>query len=264
MEHSIHCGTSGWAYDDWRGPFYPPNTPPRDYLSRYAEAFDVVEVDSTYYRVPTAEMVAGWQARTPARFGFALKMPRVITHEKVLRDCEAEMAAFRAALAPLAGKLMCVLLQFGYFNRRAFTNAGPFLDRLSAFLKHYAGELPFACEIRNRAWLNAHYFDLLRAHGVSAALVEHAWLPPVNALLEQFDVVTGRFSYFRLIGDRVEIEKTTQKWDRVVVDRQQDLRRVAGAVREAAKRATVLVFVNNHYAGHGPQTCRELQAELNA
>jgi uncharacterized protein YecE (DUF72 family) len=261
---NIRVGTSGWSYDDWVGSFNPAGVAKADYLGWYAGTYDVVEVDSTFYRPPSENMVRGWAARTPAQFAFALKMPRTITHDKVLTDCEAEMEQLLAALAPLGPKLRTVLLQFGYFNRQAFPSARPFFDRLAAFCQRYGGQVPLTCEIRNRNWLTADYFELLRAHGVAAALVEQAWLPPIDALVEQFDVLTAPWSYVRLIGDREAIEKLTTKWERLVVDRTADLRRVAGALRRIAARAEVLVFVNNHYAGHGPACCQALQAALAA
>ncbi len=262
MTHTIRVGTSGWSYDDWVGPFYPPGTASGEYLAHYATQYNVVEVDSTYYRPPSLRMVQGWAGRTPAGFGFALKTPRTITHEKVLADCDHEIEALLEALTPLGAKLKCLLLQFGYFNRQAFASAQPFFERLAAFFRKYAARVPLACEIRNKSWLNADYFDLLRTHRVSAALVEHAWLPPVNALVDEFDVCTGPVSYVRLIGDREGIEKITQKWGEVVVDRATDLRRIALALRQIAARAEVLVFINNHYAGHGPATCRALQEQV--
>jgi uncharacterized protein YecE (DUF72 family) len=264
MAGNIRIGTSGWAYDDWVGPFYPPGTRPADYLSCYAQHFDVVEVDSTFYRPPPATMVAGWAARTGEQFGFALKMPRTITHDKVLRDCDAEMEALLPAFGLLGPKLCAVLLQFGYFNRKAFAAPGPFLQRLAAFFGQYASRLPLACEIRNRNWLSKDYFALLREHHVAAALVEHAWLPPISDLIERHDVATGPNVYVRLIGDRAGIEKITTKWDKVVVDRSSDLRRIAETLRKIAQRADVLVFVNNHYAGHGPESCRQLRVAVAA
>ena len=262
MRNAIHIGTSGWSYDDWVGPFYPAGTAKGEYLATYAAQFDVVEVDSTYYRSPTARMVAGWAERTPAEFRFALKVPGEITHERVLVDCEAPMDSLLATLEPLTPKIRCLLLQFGYFNRSAFRSAAPFFERLDAFLVAYAPRVPLAVEIRNKGWLTREYFDVLRGHNVAATLVEHAWLPPIDRLIEMHDVVTGPFSYFRLIGDRKGIEQVTKTWEQVVVDRSADLRRVAGAIRHIAERTEVVVFVNNHYAGHAPTTCRDLQAAL--
>jgi uncharacterized protein YecE (DUF72 family) len=86
---NLRVGTSSWSAGSWVGPFYPPGTRPADFLPRYAEHFDTVEVDSTFYRAPSKEMVKNWYARTPARFVFAAKFPQTITHEKVLPDCGA-------------------------------------------------------------------------------------------------------------------------------------------------------------------------------
>ncbi len=259
MSHAIRVGTSGWSYDDWVGPFYPQGAGKRDYLAHYASRFDVVEVDSTYYAVPRLSTVQGWADRTPEHFRFALKMPGEITHKRVLVDCEGVMEQFVAVLEPLREKLICVLLQFGYFNRKAFATAGPFFDRLRSFLERYAGQLPLACEIRNKHWLSGDYFDLLRAHNVSSALVEHAWLPPLDRVMETHDVVTGPLAYVRLIGDRRGIEEITTTWEKPVVDRDRDLERVSFALRRIAERVEVVTFVNNHYAGHGPDTVGQLE-----
>ena len=262
MDTKIHIGTSGWSYDDWVGPFYPPGAAKRDYLGCYAEKFDIVEVDSTYYAIPAQRMVAGWAERTPEHFRFALKVPGEITHKKVLVDCEEEMESFLAALEPLTSKIQCLLLQFGYFNRTAFAAPKPFFERLDAFLRRYAERIPIAAEIRNKNWLTADYFDLLRGHNVPATLVEHAWLPPINRLIENQDVISGPFSYVRLIGDRKGIEKITKTWEKPVVDRSADLKRIAAALRKIARQVPVVTFVNNHYAGHGPETCRQLRDAL--
>lgn len=262
MAHPIRIGTSGWAYDDWVGPFYTPGTGKGDYLEHYARVFDIVEVDSTYYRPPNRRMVQGWADRTPDAFTFALKTSSTITHEKVLADCEGDMEQVIEALEPLRPKLKCLLLQFGYFNRQAFRSAAPFFERLDAFFDKFAARVPLACEIRNKSWLGSPYFDLLRAHNVSATLAEHAWLPPLQRIVAEHDVVTGPLAYVRLLGDRKRIEEITKKWDQTVIERGEDLRRIAQSVREIARRAEVLVFINNHYAGHAPTTCRALADAL--
>lgn len=254
----IRVGTSGWSYDDWVGPFYPDKTPKAAYLEHYAARFDCVEVDSTYYAIPRRSMVEGWASRTSEDFRFALKAPSVITHEKVLRDCDEDAEAFFSAIEPLKSRTLCVLLQFGYFNRGAFASAGPFFERLTAFLAKYGTRVQFAVEIRNKNWLTRDYFDLLRSHNAVCTLVEHAWLPPLDQLIQKHDVVTGPFSYLRLIGDRDAIEKITKTWERVVIERDADLERVAASIRQLATRTEVVTFINNHYAGHGPEICRRL------
>jgi uncharacterized protein YecE (DUF72 family) len=109
----ILIGCSGWSYPDWEGPFYPPGLAAGEYLEWYADRFPIVEVDSTFYRPPTPRMVRTWRDRTPAGFQLVPKVPRVITHEKQLRDCAEEVDGFVSSIAPLGPKLRVALLQMG-------------------------------------------------------------------------------------------------------------------------------------------------------
>jgi len=131
---TIHLGTSAFTAAGWEGSFYPAGMKPADYLTYYATKFDTVEVDSTFYRTPSAATVRGWYAKTPKDFIFALKVPQEITHEKVLHDCDAEFKAFLSAADLLGEKLGPVLFQFGYFNQKAFPSLDEFLARLLPFL----------------------------------------------------------------------------------------------------------------------------------
>lgn len=262
MNGKYHIGTSGWSYDDWIGPFYPRGTAAADFLPIYAEQFPAVEVDSTYYRPPTAKMAKAWACKTSPNFRFFLKASGEVMHKRVLVDYDGEMEAMLAALQPLGEKVRCLLLQFGYFNRAAFSTARPFFDRLDDFLKRFARRIVCAVEIRNKTWFTQEYLDLLRGHGAVAVLAEQAWMPPINQLVDSYDVITGPFSYVRLIGDRQGIEKITMKWNKTVVDRSEDLRHVKAALRQLTRYNEAFIFVNNHYAGHGPATARHLQATL--
>lgn len=93
-DHPILIGCSGWSYPDWEGVIYPPGLRSSEFLEYYADRFPIVEVDSTFYRSPTPRMIHSWDHQTPDGFRFALKVPRVITHEKYLSGCEAEVEAF--------------------------------------------------------------------------------------------------------------------------------------------------------------------------
>jgi len=259
---SIRVGTSGWSYQDWIGPFYPPGTPARDFLSWYADRFNTVEVDSTFYATPPASRAAHWAASTPADFRFCLKVPQAITHEKALLNCDAERDTFLRAIEPLGSKAYALLLQFGYFNKQAFRHAHEFFDRLDNFLQKYPGPTPVAVEIRNRAWLTPEFFQLLQSHRAAYCLADHAWMPPPEHVLARHDLLTGDFLYVRLIGDRAGIEKVTRTWDRVVADRSEAIRRLVAALAGVIPRGNVVVFVNNHYAGHAPASCEDLLAAL--
>jgi uncharacterized protein YecE (DUF72 family) len=261
--HPILLGTSGWSYPDWVGPFYPDGLDSSDQLAFYADRFDVVEVDSSFYRPPTARMVRAWRSRTPDGFRFALKVPQVITHTKRLKDCAEEVEGFVGSILPLGEKLDCALLQLGYFNRQAFATFDEFLDTLDPFLAAWPHEkVPLAVEIRNPRWVHADLMTVLRAHGASYTLTDQSWMPRPWEVVEKLDVVTGPLVFVRLLGDREGIEKITTTWDRVVVDRSQDVDRLAAVLKELSARARVLVFANNHYAGHSPATVRMLRERL--
>ena len=127
----IRLGTSAFTAAGWPGSFYPAKLKPAEYLSFYATQFDTVEIDSTFYRTPSASTVRGWHAKTPPGFIFAAKVPRVITHEKVLRDCQPELKQFLSTMDLLGEKLGPLLFQFGYFNRKTFHRTLRFLPPTS-------------------------------------------------------------------------------------------------------------------------------------
>jgi uncharacterized protein YecE (DUF72 family) len=260
--HSVRIGTCGWSYKEWSGVFYPDRLAPADFLSAYATHYPVVEVDSTFYRTPSHKMVEGWRERTPATFGFSLKVPQVITHEKILLDCRQELAEFLSAARLLEGQLLCCLLQFGYFNRGAFATLDAFLKRLDPFLADWPRDVPVAVEVRNKGWATAKLAECLRRHQAVWALVDQAWMPAPLKVLEQFDPVTGPFAYVRLLGDRAEVDALTKTLDRTVLDRSEQLRDDAEAIERLRERVPVLVFVNNHFAGYAPATVAQLQEQL--
>lgn len=258
----VSIGTCGWSYKDWRGPFYPAHLAERDFLSFYAERFAVVEVDNTFYRSPSLKTIADWQRKTPESFRFSLKVPQTITHEKVLLDCGKDLADFLRAARQLEAKLLCCLLQFGYFNRAAFASLDDFLDRLDPFLSDWPADVPVAVELRNKAWLTPPLFDCLRRHAAAYVLADQAWMPVPLYLAQRLDVVTGPFAYVRLLGDRAEVDRATKKLDRAVVDRADQIRADALAIQLLRERVPVLAFVNNHFAGYAPGTIEDLLAAL--
>jgi uncharacterized protein YecE (DUF72 family) len=258
----VRIGTCGWSYDAWRGGFYPAGTQPRDYLTYYAQRYSVVEVDSTFYRTPTLKMIREWQEKTPDHFGFSLKVPRVVTHDKVMRDCVEELEGFIAAVRLLKTKLLCCLLQFGYFNRSAFASLNQFLDRLDPFLAAWPKDVPVAVEVRNKAWMTPALGDCLREHGAVWVLPDQAWMPSPLSVVQRLDAVTGSFAYVRLLGDRAEVDERTEKLDRIVVDRSAQVRADAEAVYLLSRKVPAFVFVNNHFAGFAPQTVQQLRDEL--
>jgi uncharacterized protein YecE (DUF72 family) len=253
----LHLGTSSFTAKGWEKAFYPPQTPPRDYLSYYATKFDALEVDATFYGTPAVSTVKNWNAKTPPNFRFALKTPQEITHERVLREADSLMNEFLRATEPLGEKLAVILLQLPYFNKNAFARPTDFLNRLKPFLEKLPAQPRFALEIRNGQWLVPAFFDLLRKHSVAFALIDHPWMPRPLEYLAQSDPVTADFSYIRWLGDRKTIEELTQVWDKTIVDRSGELQEWVDACRNFIKRKIRLfAFANNHYGGYAPETLR--------
>jgi len=258
----IRIGTSALSAAGWEGSFYPKGMKPADYLPFYATKFDTVELDNTFYRRPPVSTVQGWNAKTPSGFIFAAKVPQVITHEKVLIDCQDDLKYFLKTIDALGDKLGPLLFQFGYFNQKAFKTQADFLSVLKPFLKTLPKGYQFAVEIRNKNWMNAEFADVLRDRGVALTLIDQSWVPRPWELKEKFDLVTADFSYVRWLGDRKGIEQETKTWDKTIVDRKGDLKRWADILKEMVlnkKLRKLFAFANNHYAGHAPAAVKLFQ-----
>jgi len=267
---ALLCGTSSWSEKSWVGPFYPEGTAPGDFLSCYAGQFAAVEADVTYYRIPSRSMVAGWRCKTPPGFRLAAKFPRFIVHggdgprpdPAVVLDLERTRevtARFLEVMAELGERCGPLVLQFPYFNRRIFSGPAPFLARLDAYLGGLPSGFRYAVEVRNRAWLAEPLLEILRRHRAALVLVELPYLPHPADLAARIDCVTTDFLYARLIGDRKAVDERTKTFDRVVLDRSGSLGRWAELLHDLRQRVPrTYVFANNHYAGHGPATIRDL------
>lgn len=259
----IHLGTSAFTADGWVGSFYPDDLKPADYLTYYATKFDTVEVDSTFYRTPSPSTVRGWNEKTPKGFLLATKIPRVITHEKVLKDCEGDFKKFLDTMDIMGDKLGPLLFQFGYFNKGAFKSLDEFLARFVPFLKRLPMGYKFAVEIRNKNWLVPKFADVLRERGVALTLIDQAWMPRPSEWFAKLDPITADFTYIRWLGDRKGIEKLTKTWDKTIVNRTQELTEWVEIVRKVHKRKIqIFAYANNHYAGHAPATIEQFQKLL--
>lgn len=252
---NIRVGTSGFTAAGWAGSFYPARIKPGDYLGFYADRFDTVEVDSTFYGTPSLKTVKSWASKTPAEFIFSVKIPQVITHEKVLLDCDQEFEQFVEAMDILGEKLGPMVFQFPFFDRAAFETQADFLSRLAPFVRRLPSGRKFAIEIRNKEWLDARFADLLREHRIALVLQDRLRMPSPNELAEKFDPITADWTYIRWLGYRKGIEEITKTWNKVVVDRTQHLGSWVDFCDRVTKRGvTVYAYANNHYAGFGPAT----------
>ncbi len=238
-------GTCGWSYEDWKGSFYPPGC--RDPLAYYAEHFDSLEIDSTWYHSPSRRVVAGWRDRTPEGFRFAAKMPREITHERHFQDCETTAAAFLHSIEALGEKLAVVLVQF---SPRIRANE---LGRIEGFLRGLPGEFRFAVEPRHRSWLTEPRLPgLLSELNMALVMADHDYYP-------RFDAVTADIAYVRLLGRHGALPDAT----RAHAPRDEDLFAWAERLKQLPPKVQcVYLYANNQFEGHSPCTIRKVRELL--
>lgn len=182
----IWVGTSGWQYDHWTGPVYDRGLDTRARLSRYARSLYSVEINSTFYGLPSASTVAAWRNATPADFLFAVKASRYITHMKKLKDPAESVGRFFAAIEPLRDKLGPVLFQL---PPRWRANA----DRLETFLATLPAGRHYAFEFRDESWHCSEIFKTLARHNAAFCIFD---LEGKQAPAQ----VTADFVYIRLHG----------------------------------------------------------------
>ena len=252
MAAPIRLGTQGWNYDAWAGPFYPEGTRPVDFLTVYARAFDTVEVDSTFYAVPPSKTIRGWAERTPAGFVFSLKLPQEITHERRFRDVDDMASEFFDRARELGDKLGPVLIQLGADFHPSE------LPALAKFLPSLPKDIAFAIEFRDKGWLHDGVIALLAEHGVALALTDARWIPRKQMLALAAEP-TSDFLYVRLMGP----DQGIIDYSRIQVDRSRELEAWAAVLWPYAEQGReAFVYVNNHFAGHSPESARELQRML--
>ena len=267
-------GTSSWSEKSWTGVFYPEGLPPGAQLSHYAARFRTVEADVTYYRVPDARLVRGWNEKTPDGFVLSAKFPRSIVHggEEATPDAArvlepehvgADLERFLSAMELLGAKCGPLVLQFPYFNQKAFRSIEPFLEKLDRFLAALPARFRYGVEIRNKNWIGEPLLELLRRRRAALVLVDLAYMPHPADLARQHDLFTTDFTYARLIGDRKAIDALTERFDRIVMDQGPRLAKWAELLREATNRLPrTFAYANNHYAGYAPETIEDLAARV--
>ncbi len=240
---SIKVGCSGWSYEDWVGPFYPRDCRPQGFLRLYSRVFDCVEIDSTFYRAPTAAMVQQWYNSTPLGFIFAPKLPKRITHDQHLENVESYMEHFLKTMGSLKEKLGPFVVQLPpSFKRPKHEKA------LANFIMSLNSQYRYAIEFRHKSWFNPEVETLLQSKNIC-----QIW--SVNQYLTTPATVTSDFVYLRLVGDREinEFKKIQKDQTEVMKTWNKALQEVGASVKER------FVFFNNHFAGFGPASANEFR-----
>ena len=264
---NLHVGTSSWSTTDWCGSFYPHSIEPVEMITEYAKQFSTVEIDSSWYRMPSMSMVDAWNVRTPSGFIFSAKVPRVITHDKYLEGCEEEINQFVSVMSRLGEKLGPLVFQFPYVAKgkdpNEYATGADFLRRLKSFVKILPIDFQWAIEIRNSHWVKSELLDILRDHGIALAFIDYYTMDPLPKLSRQAGIITAPFAYLRFLGNHKQMDAAIQQertegrrksdWESLLVDRTAQMRYWMPAIRDlTAKEENIYIYFNNHYAGYAP------------
>jgi uncharacterized protein YecE (DUF72 family) len=227
----LHVGTSGYNFREWRGSFYPPKLPSAKWLEYYAQQLGTVEINYTFYRMPNAKTVAGWDAATPASFTFVLKAPQRITHIARLRNIDEPLRVFVDTIRKLHAKLGPVLFQLP-------PNFKKDLARLSDLLTQFPSDVRAACEFRHASWWSDDVYELLRSTNTALCIAdtEEGTTP---------EVVTADFGYLRL-RDEGYTEAALRDWVKKI-------QALGSAWTEA------FVFFKQEEKGIGPKLAADFQ-----
>lgn len=257
----LYIGTSGFSYDDWVGPVYPPDLPKSDWLSYYAEelGFNACELNFSFYRLPGARTLDQLAQKVPVGFHFTLKATGIFTHDR--NASEQDWQAFRRAIYPLQleDKFGCVLIQFPY----SFHNTPENRDYLRTFRQHWP-DLPLVVEFRNREWVDDAVFELLRELDMGFCSVDQ---PRFRNLMPPIAVVTGSVGYVRFHGRNYKKWWTHEEaWERYDYDySEEELQEWVPKIQQMREEAkAVYLFANNHYQGKAVKTAQLLKKLLGA
>jgi uncharacterized protein YecE (DUF72 family) len=238
---TVHIGTSGWHYNHWRGPFYPEKLPASKMLGYYSGQFDTVELNNTFYRLPTENGLTTWRESTPKGFCFAAKGSRFITHMKKLKDPESAVEKYFDRVCQLGSKLGPIVFQLPpWWEADA--------ARLQAFLDVLPHRRRYAFELRNSTWHTPEILRILHRRNVAFCIFE------IAGFHSGFDI-TANFTYVRLHGPGGAYQgsypaKTLQEW--------------AARIREWQKHLrAIYIYFDNDQAGFAVRNALELKKLLN-
>ena len=234
----VLVGTSGYNYAEWKGSFYPDTLSSKKMLPFYAARLPTVEINYTFYRMPTERLLAGWSEVTPDHFRFTLKAPRRITHDARLRRCEESTAAFCGAAQTLGPKLGVLLFQLPPSFKKDLVVLDDFLAVLTPAVRA-------AFEFRHASWHDAVVFERLRARGLALCVADSERLTtPVE--------ITADYAYFRFrLRDEGYQPGDIIRWAETI------------AMSTAACRE-VFVYFKHEDQGKGPELARLLIEALKA
>ena len=233
-----HLGTSGWSYQGWKGRFYPEDIPQKKWLSFYAQNFNTVEINMTFYRYPKPEILKGWLDKTPKDFTFTLKANRQITHRKRIKSVKNEVKYFYILADSLQDRLGCILFQLP-------PSLTLDLNLLKEFLSNLSSDQRNVIEFRHQSWYEENVYELLRLHKAIFCVVSSPQLPE--------DIIeTAETIYFRFHG-RIGWYKYNYS--------DEELKEWAEAIKRI-KTKECFIYFNNDYHAFAAENCKKLEEYL--
>ena len=271
MTHArLYVGPSGWHYEDWHGVVYPQTRSARfDALAFMARCFNALEVNSSFYRPPTARMTAGWVRRVPPapQFSFAVKCWQRFTHQRTEPYSTADVETFLEGVRPLSdsGHAGCLLLQFPW----SFRNTPDAWELLTRLADDFRDHRPVV-EVRHASWDSPEARENLRGLGLSYCNIDQ---PRLNQCISPSSHVTGPVGYVRFHGRRADTwfaspagrlnanVESHARYDYLYSEAEltEWIDRIRGV---AGQTESTYVFTNNHYRGQGPANALQLRAML--
>ncbi len=254
MGAKIWLGTAGWSYlPDWVGPFYPPGTSQPESLERYLEAFNFVEIDSTFYAAPALTTIDRWGALFPEHSRVSCKAPKELVQDTGLRPPEVPFGHFYRSLRNALGdRLSNIVVQMQpSFARTAQNDLA-----LREFVNQWGPHMPLAIELRSNSWNHPAVDEVLREFDIARVSNDLHDVPDLERLC--YDT-SNQSAYIRLIGKHDGISK-----DQILRPQTEALAWWADQIDQLSGRGVrnIFVVVNNHYEGHAPETLRTFGATL--
>lgn len=249
----IYVGTAGWSYKDWEGVFYPPDLRKELELSYISERFNTVEINSSFYRIPSERIVYSWLKKVESNplFVFTIKAFNGWTHSETFKDEEGKMMREVLKIFKKENRLGIMLFQFPYRIKFSIN----FLNKLS-FFKEYFEEFPVGVEIRNKTFQRTDFFNFLKERKISFANIDQPILSQNIGKTEEF---TSNPGYIRLHGRNREkwftSEESYERYDYLYS--KEELKPWVECALKFSKKGDVFVILNNHYRGKAIQNAFE-------
>ncbi len=244
MEYRTGC--SGWSYEFWRGKIYDFREAPGNFLKIYSKLFDTVEIDSTFYAAQGPDTVNKWYSSVPEGFLFSPKMPRIITHEYRLENCEKDLDFFISNISLLREKLGMTLIQLP----PDFTYSIAILEN---FLETLPGDMKFAIEFRHPSWFRDDIYSLLKKFNITMA-----W--PVLDYIRPPEAKTTRSLYIRFLGNK---SLSKNMLGEIRINRRKEIDLWTEKILENSHGMdTIYIYANNHYEGFSPETLKYIRNRI--